>query len=172
MFKAPRSSKISSFDRKPCTHSRLLFATDGFRTLQPLLLSNPTVSVCRYCGRFFIPKTKKKTLYCDRIIRNGKTCKQIAPYLTHKERVTANKVSLEYERVKDLLLHRLDRAGYRKKRSPIDLTYMEYCQWLDAAKDAETVSSPENSPRKNPCKSSKSQPSKNHSAPIQRNRRR
>lgn len=101
--------------------------------LQQFLLTSPTVTVCQYCGRFFIPKTRKKTIYCDRIIRDGKSCKQIAPYLKHRERVAANKVTSEFHRIKDLLLHRLDRTGYGKKPSAVDLSYKEFYRWLDAA---------------------------------------
>ena len=104
--------------------------------LQNFLLSNPRVSVCQYCGRFFIPKTKKKTIYCDRIIRDGKSCKQIAPHMTHRERTASSRVLTEYNRVKDMLLHRLDRTCDDKRSSPIDLTYADFCKWQKAASDA------------------------------------
>ena len=104
--------------------------------LQHFLLSYPRVAVCQYCGRFFIPKTKKKTIYCDRIIRDGKTCKQIAPYLKHRDRVAADKVASEFRRAKDLLLHRLDRTCEDKRSSPIDLSYADFCKWQKAASDA------------------------------------
>ena len=35
-----------------------------------------------------------------------------------------------------MLLHRLERAEYDKKSSPIDLTRKEYYKWLDTATDA------------------------------------
>lgn len=42
-------------------------------------------SECRYCGHFFIPKTKKKTLYCDRVrTADGRTCKDIGPAEVNK----------------------------------------------------------------------------------------
>lgn len=104
--------------------------------LQHFLLSDPKVAVCQYCGRFFIPKTRKKTIYCDRIIRDGKTCKQIAPHMTHRERTASNRVLTEYNRVKDMLLHRLDRSCEDKRSSPIDLTYADFCKWQKAASDA------------------------------------
>ena len=57
-------------------------------------------------------------MYCDRVIRDGKTCKQIAPDLNRKERAAADKVVSEFNRVKDMLVHRLERAQYDKKSSP------------------------------------------------------
>lgn len=97
------------------------------------LASKTRVAKCQYCGRYFIPKSKRKTLYCDRVIRDGKTCKQIAPHLNRKERAAADKVVSEFNRVKDMLVHRLERAQYDKKSSPIDLTWEEYYRWLDTA---------------------------------------
>ena len=104
--------------------------------LQHFLLSDPKVAVCQYCGRFFIPKTKKKTIYCDRTIRDGKTCKQVAPHMTHRERTASSRVLTEYNRVKDMLFHRLDRSCEDKRSSPIDLTYADFCKWQKAASDA------------------------------------
>lgn len=101
--------------------------------LQNFLCSEPRVACCQYCGRYFIPKSRRKTLYCDRVIRDGKTCKQVAPHLNRKERAAADKVVSEFNRVKDMLVHRLERAQYDKKSSPIDLTREEYYRWLDAA---------------------------------------
>jgi hypothetical protein len=104
--------------------------------LQNFLLSDPNIAVCQYCGRFFIPKTRKRTIYCDRIIRDGKTCKQIAPNMTHRERTASSRVLTEYNRTKDMLLHRLDRICEDKRSSPIDLTYADFCKWQKAASDA------------------------------------
>ena len=104
--------------------------------LQQYILSNPNLVSCQFCGRYFIPKTRKLTKYCDRIIRNNKTCKRIAPGLKKRERDAAHKVTSEYMRVKDMLLHRKDRACEDKKSSVIDLSDGEYVQWLADATDA------------------------------------
>ena len=101
--------------------------------LQHFINSKSRISSCSYCGRYFSPRTRRKTIYCDRVVRDGKTCKQIGPYLKHKERAAANQVIREFMRVKDMLLHRLDRTGEDKKASPADLTQEEYYQWLDDA---------------------------------------
>ena len=36
---------------------------------------------CKNCDYYFIPKTAHKTLYCDEIFENGKTCKEYAENL-------------------------------------------------------------------------------------------
>lgn len=63
----------------------------------------PNVARCQYCGRYFIPKTKKKTLYCDRILKDGKTCKEWGPVLKkHKLAVQDNEVIKTFDRTKRL----------------------------------------------------------------------
>lgn len=101
--------------------------------IQRFLRSEPTVGRCRLCGKFFLPKTKRRTLYCDRVIRDGKTCKQIGPYLKRKEFARFNHVVSEFNHAKDRLLRRLERTGYGKKPSPIDLTEWQYFSWLEKA---------------------------------------
>jgi len=101
--------------------------------LQHYLLSNPNVVHCQFCGRYFVPKTRKVTKYCDSIVRNNRTCKQVAPGLKKRERDAAHLVTSEFERIKDMLFHRRDRMGGNKKASVIDLTDEEFVQWLEAA---------------------------------------
>lgn len=101
--------------------------------MQNFLGGKPCVAKCRYCGEFFIPKSKHRTLYCDRVIWNGRTCKQIAPYENHKQLAAVNRVVAEFDRVKDLMFRRTDRTCVDKQKSPIDLTYLQYYTWLDDA---------------------------------------
>lgn len=103
--------------------------------LQHFILSKPNIAVCQFCGRFFIPKTKKKTLYCDRIVRDGRSCKQIAPYLKRKEKIAASKVLSEFKRTKEMMEKRYDRTGGNKGPSIIDITYDQYFRWLLSATD-------------------------------------
>lgn len=104
--------------------------------LQHFILSKPNVAVCQFCGRFFIPKTRKKTLYCDRIVRDGRTCKQIAPHMKRKERIAASRAFTVFKRVKEMMEKRYDRTGDDKKPSIIDITYDQYADWLCSAAKA------------------------------------
>ena len=76
------------------------------------------------------------TKYCDRIVRNNRTCKQVAPGLKKRERDAAHLVTSEFERIKDMLFHRRDRMDGKKKTSVIDLTDEEFVRWLEAATNA------------------------------------
>lgn len=92
------------------------------------------VARCECCGRFFIPRTRAATKYCDRVIRDGKTCKQIAPALKHKEQAERSMVIGEFDRAKRRMYKRYDRAlAGNKKHSPRDLSLKDYYAWLDPA---------------------------------------
>lgn len=101
-----------------------------------LIESKSPICKCQFCGRYFAPRTKHKTLYCDRIVRHGKTCKEIAPYLKRKERIAASKVLSLFEHAKDTMRHRLDRTGIDKEQSVVDMTYDQYTDWLNIATTA------------------------------------
>ena len=85
----------------------------------------------------FVLKTAKKTLYCDRIIKDGKTCKIWGPILKHKLQAQNKKVVEEYDRAKQKMYKRYERAtDPNKKVSEKDLTYEEYYDWLEKATQA------------------------------------
>ena len=99
--------------------------------------SQPNVALCECCGRYFIPKTAKKTIYCDRIIKDEKSCKVWGPILKHKLQAQNKKVVEEFDRAKQKMYKRYERAtDTNKKASPKDLTYLEYYEWLEKATQA------------------------------------
>lgn len=98
----------------------------------------PNVAMCQCCGRYFVPKTKKKTLYCDRILKDEKTCKEWGPVLKHKLAAQRNEVIEAFDRAKRKMYKRYERAAYQinQKPSEKDLSYAEYYDWLDRATKA------------------------------------
>ena len=121
---------------KPATYIFRSEAQYYYFLLQHLLESKIRICKCQFCGRYFVPRTKHKTLYCDRVIRDGKTCKEIAPYLKRKERIAANKVLSLFEQAKGTMYQRFYRADDDKGQSVVDMTYDQYNDWLDAATKA------------------------------------
>ena len=95
----------------------------------------PNVARCQCCGRYYIPRTKQKTLYCDRILKDRKTCKKWGPVLKHKMTSQRNEVIEAFDRAKRKMYKRYERAEYGINRKPSekDLSYAEYYQWLDRA---------------------------------------
>lgn len=101
------------------------------------IASKPNVVLCECCGRYFIPATKRKTLYCDRELKDGKSCKELAPSLKHKLDAKRKKVIEEFDRAKRRMYKRYERTGdLGKKPSHKDLSYGEYYEWLERATDA------------------------------------
>jgi len=77
--------------------------------LLELLEQDIIIRRCVCCGGYFIPKTKKMTLYCDRVIKGNKTCKDLAPGLKRKQDKQRDAALTEYDRLYDLYYARMER---------------------------------------------------------------
>ena len=97
---------------------------------------NPIVSKCEACNRFFIPKTKKKTLYCDRVLNTGKTCKEVAPAIKHKLEAMKDEVISTFDKEKNKMYKRLERTNDFNSNIEKPLSYSDYYSWLDKATEA------------------------------------
>lgn len=130
-------TQIIRYDSRITTQYHFRAEADYLRFLLMHFLSEkPRVAFCHCCGRFFIPRTKKKTLYCDRVLRDGKTCKDLAPHLKHKRAAENETVIWEFDRAKQRMYRRYERTDGIKAESDKDLTYSQYYAWLDAATQA------------------------------------
>ena len=96
----------------------------------------PNVRRCKCCGNFFVTKTKRKTLYCDRVLyKGGKTCKDVAPKAMQKYLAKNDEIIKAYDRTKNKMYKRLQRTetfGETEK----SITYDEYADWLFKAQQA------------------------------------
>lgn len=100
------------------------------------------VRICQCCGKFFIPKTKRITLYCDRaILLNGRTCKQVAPKLMQKYLKSKDAVLEEYERAKNRNYKRVERFENKLSSKPTDrdLKFSQYDSWMHRMSSAKTM---------------------------------
>lgn len=96
------------------------------------------VSECELCNRYFIPKTKKKTLYCDRIFKDGKTCKQIGPTQKYKMLAENDIVLKTFEKEINKMYKRMERTQSFGE-TPKSISYDEYTDWLNKAIDAKNL---------------------------------
>ena len=120
-----QSLRAEYYFRSPCNYYCYLFLM--------LLNKKPNVARCQCCGDYFIAKTKKVTLYCDRVIKNGKTCKQIAPHLKRRVNAENDDVLKIYERTKQKMYKRYERASCSLDPLPHGLSWQEYTNWIDLA---------------------------------------
>lgn len=104
--------------------------------LMNYLNSKPNVARCHCCGQYFIPKTRKTTLYCDRVMKDGKTCKEIAPAIIHKNAVDTDPVLKAYDRTKQKMYKRYERAYWSVDELPKGITFEKYLDWRKPAAKA------------------------------------
>jgi hypothetical protein len=88
--------------------------------------TKPYISLCNNCNRFFEPKTKKVTLYCDRVTDNGKSCKKVGAVAKFKINIDGDEVLKKYSTEK----HRIYMYCTRSKVDEHDFLY-DYYNWID-----------------------------------------
>ena len=100
-----------------------------------LIQLNPNICLCQNCGELFVAKTKKKTLYCDRIQPDSKKkCSEIGPKIRAELQSTLfgfedydKAVERNYQRAK-----RTDEYYVKEKQ----LEWDDYFSWLERAQQA------------------------------------
>lgn len=98
------------------------------------LCTDVNFSVCTYCGHFFLPMTKRKTRYCDRVrTEDGRTCKQVGPPFIRKLKASNSIVLAEYERARNRNFKRVERTENRlsDKEAGKSLDYETYSNWME-----------------------------------------
>ena len=104
------------FDGKNLTYEYVFRSLSQYYIfiVQQFIAAGYRVQRCNCCGKYFVPKTKKETLYCDRVIRDGRTCKDIGPSKKRRQDENSNDVLRAYRQNERKLQRRKERA-----RNPI-----------------------------------------------------
>ena len=122
--------------------NKLIYSPTSIFELYQLLLTlyfkqdKQRIAKCERCWNYFIPKTKKQTLYCDRSF-NGATCKQAGPNLKRNLGPEYDEALAIYNRIRNLLSERMERYylfGSTEKLHPMDA--QRYYEWLAMAQQA------------------------------------
>jgi hypothetical protein len=96
------------------------------------------IARCAHCWNYFLPKTKKETLYCDREWEDEKTCKQLGS-------IAQRRVDRYYDTALELFEAHRKRMSARHERymqsnQKINTEFMlginEYFDWSEIAKQA------------------------------------
>lgn len=127
--KTRTSEEILFFDSPQSYYEYLIFI---------FYLREEKVYECELCNRLFIPKTKKKTLYCDRVFKDDKTCKQIGPTQKYKELAENDIVLKTFEKEKNKMYKRMER-NYSFGETPKSITNNDYNIWLNKAVNAKNL---------------------------------
>lgn len=117
-----------SYDNGEQRQTYLIYSAEILYTLftHYLFASKPNISLCQNCNRFFEPKTKKVTLYCDRVTDNGRTCKKIGALQKHKDNIDGDEVLKKFNAER----HRIYMYCQRGKLGEYDF-FADYYDWTD-----------------------------------------
>ena len=100
-----------------------------------LIQLNPNICLCQNCGELFVAKTKKKTLYCNRIQQDdGKKCSEIGP----KKRAELQSTLFGFEDYDKAVERNYQRAKRTEEYyvKDIKLEWDDYYNWLDKVQHA------------------------------------
>lgn len=137
IFKTAEFTQIQTLGKRVFVQYRFRSLIDYYIFLMMRFIANqPNVTICQCCGKYFIPNTKRTTLYCDRIIRNGKICKQIAPALKHKRDAARDFVIETFDRTKKKMYKRFERTNDFSNATANSLSLTQYYDWLSRAERA------------------------------------
>ena len=100
-----------------------------------LIQLNPNICLCQNCGELFVAKTKKKTLYCDRVQPDSKKkCSEIGP----KKRAELQSTLFGFEDYDKAVERNYQRAKRTAEEYVKDkqLKWDDYYNWLDRVQQA------------------------------------
>lgn len=100
-----------------------------------LIQLNPNICLCQNCGELFVAKTKKKTLYCDRVqLDSNKKCSEIGP----KNRAELQSTLFGFEDYDKAVERNYQRAKRTEEEyvKDIQLRWDDYYTWLEKAQQA------------------------------------
>ena len=103
--------------------------------LMTALRSDKRISRCQHCWRYFVPKTKKKTDYCNRTWKDGRTCKELGPNLKRKDAPAEDKYLMAYKILRARFYER-DYREYAAERKREATSYDHYEDWMEDAVEA------------------------------------
>lgn len=96
------------------------------------------IARCVHCWSYFVPKTKKETLYCDREWDDGKTCKQLGPNAQRRVDQHHDSALAAYEMLHKRMDARRERFMLRNQKMNTEFTLdiNSYFDWSEAARQA------------------------------------
>lgn len=87
--------------------------------------SGATINKCQNCGKYFVPVSRKDEIYCNNIISNGRTCKQIG----YENKIKKNEIIKEYRKA-----YKSRNALKQRTKSSNSNAEKEFKNWVYEAK--------------------------------------
>ena len=100
-----------------------------FISILELIKNNTPIYICKNCGNYFIPSSKKNTLYCNNIYEHSKTCQEIGAMITYNEKLKKDEINSLYRKT-------LSAKKMLANRNPDIPIYLEkYEKWKNKANE-------------------------------------
>lgn len=100
-----------------------------FISILELIKNNTPIYICKNCGNYFIPSSKRNTLYCNNIYEHGKTCQEIGAMITYNEKLKKDEINSLYRKT-------LSAKKMLANRNPDIPMYLEkYEKWKNEANE-------------------------------------
>ena len=100
-----------------------------FISILELIKNNTPIYICKNCGNYFIPSSKKNTLYCNNIYEHRKTCQEIGAMITYNEKLKKDEINSLYRKT-------LSAKKMLANRNPDIPIYLEkYEKWKNKANE-------------------------------------
>ncbi len=61
--------------------------------------NNIPIKICKNCGKYFIPENRISSIYCNRIYKDKKTCKEIGANNAYNEKLKKDEVNSLYRKI-------------------------------------------------------------------------
>ena len=63
-----------------------------------LIENNIPIKICKNCGKYFVPENRNSSIYCNRIYKDKKTCKEIGANIAYNEKLRKDEVNALYRK--------------------------------------------------------------------------
>ncbi len=96
----------NSFHPTPTVYKYTLQTLDEFikASIYHITLNKKIITKCRNCNDYFIPQNKNNELYCDKVLENGKICKEIGKSKSFSQKQAKER---PYDKLKKVITDRL-----------------------------------------------------------------
>lgn len=91
-----------------------------------LIKSNKQIKKCNNCSKYFIVRGRKDSLYCDRIYKDSKTCKEIGAISIYREKTKDDELFKEY--------HKAYKRNYARIKSK-KISSADFSKWGEMARE-------------------------------------
>ena len=96
-FKKRQKNNLQHFNKTfsysfPCLLSAYYFSLIYF------IDNNIPIKLCKNCGKYFIPENRNSSVYCSRIYKDKKTCREIGANIAYNEKLKRDEVNTLYRK--------------------------------------------------------------------------